>query len=165
MEFTDDVAHDLTAGGWYAARQVTSAEAHFVGQTPHPAVWALANLDGLQVGSKGAGKECARSEVTFKFIETSEYVLVWARRLNTRLVGLAEVDHGYGELYMDAHGRCFVYECVGGTLTFAGETLECALRVVLFGLRTRPMLAPGEYSVTQYGRLYQRTDPEIYHWE
>ena len=165
----------LQARGWTPQREVAipaliqSALDQQPGLACHPAVAALQNLAGLHIGQVGKGRECASSDIEFDWLEAhfsgedaDDTLLSWEQRLNTRLIPLAEVHHAHGQLLMAGDGRCFSWSFVG--MSFEGENLQQALEHLLRGIRSRPMLEPGQSSTQLYGTLYKAGDPEIYRY-
>ena len=135
----------------------------------HPAVAALQNLAGLHIGKVGKGQQCGTSDIAFDWNEPdftgedqNSDVLIWEKRLNTQLIQLAEVHHCHSQLLMARDGRCFSWSFVG--LSFEADTLQQAIEHLLLGIRSRPMLEPGQSSATLYGRKYKADDPEIYRY-
>ena len=165
----------LQAQGWTPQREVAipalvrSALDQQPGPACHPAVAALQNLAGLHIGQVGKGVECASSDIEFDWLEahftgedTDDALLSWEQRLHTRLIAVAEVHHSHGQLLMAGDGRCFSWSFVG--MSFEGENLQQALEHLLLGIRSRPMLEPGQSSTQLYGTLYKAGDPEIYRY-
>lgn len=135
----------------------------------HPAVAALQNLSGLRIGKVGQGQECATSDIVFEWNEpdfTGQYqdrgLRVWEKWLDTQLIQLAEVHHAHSQLLMASDGRCFSWSFIG--IRYEGDNLQQALEHLLLGIRSRPMLGPGQSSIIFYGRKYQAGDPEIYRY-
>ena len=162
----------LQAQGWTPQREVAipALIRSALDQQPslacHPAVAALQNLAGLHIGQVSKGRECASSDIEFDWLEAhfisedaDDALLCWEQRLNTRLISLAEVHHAHGQLLMAGDGRCFSWSFVG--MSFEGENLQQALEHLLLGIRSRPMLEPGQPSTQLYGTLYKAGDPEI----
>ena len=165
----------LQARGWTPQREVAipvpvqSALDQQPSLTSHPAVAALQNLAGLHIGQVGKGRECASSNIEFDWLEAyftgedaDDALLSWEQRLHTRLIAVAEVHHSHGQLLMAGDGRCFSWSFVG--MSFEGENLQQALEHLLRGIRSRPMLEPGQSSTQLYGTLYKSGDPEIYRY-
>ncbi|MDR2299076.1 MAG: SUKH-3 domain-containing protein [Comamonas sp.] len=135
----------------------------------HPAVAALQNLAGLHIGQAGSGRECATSNIEFDWLEDhftgedpDDTLIAWEQRLNTRLIPLAEVHHAHSQLLMAHDGRCFSWSFAG--ISFEGENIQQALEHLLLGIRSRPMLEPGQSATTLYGLKYKAGDPEIYRY-
>ena len=163
----------LQAQGWTSQREVAipAPVQSALGRQPslatHPAVAALQNLAGLHIGQVGKGRECASSDIEFDWLEAcftgedaDDALLSWEQRLHTRLIAVAEVHHAHGQLLMAGDGRCFSWSFVG--MSFEGENIQQALEHLLLGIRSRPMLEPGQSSTQLYGTLYKAGDPEIY---
>ena len=163
----------LQARGWTPQREVAipALIRSALDQQPalacHPAVAALQNLAGLHIGQVGKGRECASSDIEFDWLEAyftgqdaDDALLSWEQRLHTRLIAVADVHHSHGQLLMAGDGRCFSWSFVG--MSFEGENIQQALEHLLLGIRSRPMLEPGQSSTQLYGTLYKAGDPEIY---
>src|SRR5207302_10503693 len=76
---------------------------------------------------------------------------VWGQLLRSRLVGIARVHADHAELYMDSAGRCFGRSLMHDAFYFRGDSFAEAAEGILLGKRARPMLRPGQSSVTLYG--------------
>ena len=165
----------LQAQGWIPQREVAipALIRSALDQQPalacHPAVAALQNLAGLHIGQVGKGRECASSDIEFDWLEAyftgedaDDALLSWEQRLHTRLIAVADVHHAHGQLLMAGDGRCFSWSFVG--MSFEGENLQQALEHLLLGIRSRPMLEPGQSSTQLYGTLYKAGAPEIYRY-
>ena len=163
----------LQARGWTPQREVAipALIRSALDQQPalacHPAAAALQNLAGLHIGQVGKGRECASSDIEFDWLEAyftgedaDDTLLSWEQRLHTRLIAVADVHHAHGQLLMAGDGRCFSWSFVG--MSFEGENLQQALEHLLLGIRSRPMLEPGQPSTQLYGTLYKAAAPEIY---
>ena len=139
----------------------------------HPALAALAQLGGLQVGDCGAGAECATSDLHFVWLadcETDDEVEtlragVWQQLLHTRLVGIAHVHRGHADLLMASDGRCFGMSQVHDAFWLEGMNLAEALQNFVLGLRCRPMLRPDEVEVEMWGERFSRGHPLVYDFE
>ena len=167
------VLQALQAKDWTAARRCTipaAVQAAAAGQpqlAQHPALAVLHHLAGLHIGQCGAGLECATSDIEFDWNEDSftgqdpdEALMAWEQRLNCRLIPIADIHHAHAELLLASDGRCF---CWGfGDLSFEADTLQQALEHLLLGIRSRPLLAPGQTVAELYGIRFQAGDPRIY---
>ena len=169
------VLKPLKAKGWNPEREVaipTVIQSVLDAQprlTRHPAVAALQSLADLHIGQVGTGRECACSDIAFDWCEdhftgedVDDTLVAWEKRLNTRLIPIAEVHHCHSQLLMARDGRCFSWSFVG--LSFEADSLEQAIEHLLLGIRSRPMLEPGQSSATLYGSKYKAGDPEIYRY-
>jgi hypothetical protein len=131
----------------------------------HPAAEILARFNGLTVGRVGTGEECATSDIHFRAIDSSNSdVLAWNRLLQTTLIGVAEVHHGHGELYVDSHGRCYGLSVIHDAFYFEGGTFVKAVERILRGRRSRPILRPDQESVDLYGITYTAEHPDVYNY-
>jgi len=130
----------------------------------HPACAVLASFDGLTVGNTGEGIECATSDIHFCPVAPDGEISAWNELLGETLVGIAEVHHAHGELFIDTAGRCYVRSCVHDAFYFEGPTFFEAAEQLLVGLRSRPMLRPGQHSVELYGHTYTPESPEVYRY-
>ena len=131
----------------------------------HPAAEILARYDGLKVGECITGHDCATSDVFFRARpadDDDEEIAGWQHLLNTRLVSIADVHHGHGELFVCSSGRLFLRSYVHDAFGFQGESFASGMENLLLGMQTRPMLRPGQQSVTMYGVKYTQESPELY---
>ena len=162
-----DVFPLFQKAGWYPGRAVALPD-RLVEQLPetHPAFHILSEFGGLKVGQVGSGEQCATSDVAFGWVgEGDEHITTWNGLLNTILVGIAEVHHAHGELYMDMAGRCFGLSLMHDAFYFEGESIGEAMQRLLFGKRARPMLRPDQESITLYGVDYDINSPELYSYK
>ena len=159
-----DVLPFFKRAGWYTGRTVALPE-DLVDKLPqaHPAIEILSKFGGLKVGQVGSGEQCATRDVLFGFIyEDYEDIQIWNGLLGTTLMGIAEVHHSHGELYVDTAGRCFELSMIDDTFCFEGESFGNAMQGLLLGRRARPMLRPDQETVTLYGIEYNASSPELY---
>ena len=71
------------------------------------------------------GKECGPNDITFWELWPDESILqVWADLLGTRLVGIADLHHGHGELYAADDGRLFGRSCVHDAFWLEGGSFS-----------------------------------------
>jgi hypothetical protein len=163
MDVPAGVRSVLLAAGWHPDRRVVVSPSIPV---DHPAAGILAALGGLTVvPDRTAGEECAPHHLAFRELWPDESITrVWNVLLGTDLIGVAEVDHGHGELYVAGDGRCFGQSCVHTAFYFVGGTFAEALERSLIGLRSRPMLRPNQQSVTLYGIRHTACSPELYRY-
>ena len=146
--------------GWSSGRRVSvSADV----PTGHPAVEVLANLAGLAVGVTGPGIECAASDISFgespdRLPEADALEVAF----ESRLIAIAEIHNGHGQLLMDEAGRCFGVSLMHAATWFEGAILAAALRSLLTGLKGRPILLPGQTAVELYGQTFVEGDTALY---
>lgn len=133
----------------------------------HPAVGLLTQLNGLTVGECGTGEECASSDITFECygdLQQDSTVLQWQQILSTTLVNIASVDHSHGALFMDSLGACYGMSLVHDAFWFDGNCFGVAAERILLGRKARPMLRPGQTTISLYGETYTADHPNIYHY-
>jgi hypothetical protein len=111
----NSVRSAFAAAGWKAGRQVTVPA---VVPHQHPAHAVLAEFGGLVVGQNGPGEECTKSTLSFGYIEPHRAILRWADLLQSRLIGVAEIEDGHAELYADTSGRWFFASCIHDAFAF-----------------------------------------------
>ncbi len=129
----------------------------------HPAAEVLSAFGGLTVEPAPEGVERAPSQLHFRPI-ASDGLANWEEVLVTTLVGIADIEGGYAELYMDAEGRCYCNSCMCDAFSYVGASFfEAALRK-LVGLRSKPMLRPDQEFVHLYGLKYTQESPELYRY-
>lgn len=150
--------------GWHPGRSVdvpTSVPAD------HPAREVLAAFSGLVIPEREPEDDWPMiEELAFGALAPEPRVTVsWGRLLRSRLVGIARVHSDHGELYMDAAGRCFGRSLVHDAFYFHGESFAEAVENILLGRRARPMLRPGQPSVTLYGVRFTAASPEVYRYQ
>lgn len=145
--------------GWYPWR--TRAVPAGVPRN-HPAAEVLAAFKGLTVGKTGRGIEVATSDIHFCHVETDEEIATWNELLGETLIGIAEVHHSDGELFIDRAGRCYGRSTVHDAFCFEGTTFVEAVEKLITGRRSQPMLRPDQESVELYGVTYTRGSPEVY---
>lgn len=163
LELPESVLSRFVAAGWFPGRQVGVSPNVPVG---HPAAAILAAFGGLSVTpDRAAGEECAPNDLEFRELWPDESITeVWSGLLGTRLVGVADVHHGHGELYVATDGRCFGRSCVHDAFYFEGVSLAEAAERALFGRRSRPLLRPDQPSVSLYGEEFTADSPDLYRY-
>jgi hypothetical protein len=150
------------AAGWYPGRQVPVPEGV---ATNHPAAVVLAEFAGLTVGKSRAGEECAAVDVHFCNVEPDAFITdVWGALLDTELVGVAEVHHAHGTLYIDNRGRCFGTGLDHETFWFEGASFGEAMERLLLGRLPRPMLRPDQSTVMMLGEEIAADHPSVYRY-
>lgn len=128
----------------------------------HPAGDILRDFVGLRVGSTGRGEECARSDVTFRYIaEPDDQISAWEKLLQTKMIAFAESSQGYCELHTDEKGRVFSTNTVADGVYLMGWTFGEAMERLLLGRIAAPMLLPGQASVPLMGEDLKEGDPRI----
>ncbi|MCE9637841.1 MAG: SUKH-3 domain-containing protein [Planctomycetes bacterium] len=124
--------------GWAPGRRVAVSD-----EVPrgHPAHAILASFSGLSVGECGPGEECARSDMVFRdLLEDASTVRTWETVLKTRLVSVASVHRGHGEMYVASDGQCYGASRNDGAFYFEGASFSEAVERRVFGRRS-PMLS------------------------
>jgi len=149
----------FAAAGWRAGRRVTVPP---VVPHQHPAHAVLAEFGGLMVGRTGHGEECPKHELLFGYVEPDSVILRWADLLQSRLIGVAEIEDGHAELYVDASGRWFFASCIHDAFAFEGASFAEAVERELLGRRCKPMLRPDQSSVVMWGEVFTSDDPRVY---
>ncbi len=150
----------FVVSGWYPGRR---RGLHDGIPKDHPAAEILVRFGGLTVGRVGDGKECATSDIQFRAIgSAAPDILAWNALLQTTLVGIGEVDHGHGELYIDSHGRCYGLSSIHDAFYFERDTFGEAVERILLGRRSLPMLRPDRESVDLYGITHTANHPDTH---
>ena len=91
----------------------------------HPAAEILAEFGALDRRAARGGQECGPNDITFWELWPDESILqVWADLLGTRLVGIADLHHGHGELYAADDGRLFGRSCVHDAFWLEGGSFS-----------------------------------------
>jgi hypothetical protein len=160
MEIPSEVRQLFVAAGWRPARRVSVD-----GRVPedHPAHDVLQELGGLHVGQAGYGIECASSDLIFQFCDVApDIVSTWSELLGSKLIEVAEVHHRHGLLVMDEAGRCFGASLIHDAFYFEGRNFGEALKRLLLGRKSRPMLRPDQHQVDLYGETFARGHPAIF---
>lgn len=130
----------------------------------HPTYDVLENFGGITLLERNCplDDEPIR-EFTFRsFSRTFGHIQLWADRLETTLVGIAEEHNWHAELYMDSEGRCFSDSLIHDCFMFSGASIEDMLIGELQQRRKRALLPPHIASVRIYGEEIQRGDPRIW---
>jgi SUKH-3 immunity protein len=163
VDVPESVRPQFLAAGWFPGRRVAVSAAI---PADHPAAAILAAFGGLTVTpDRAAGEECAPDDLAFREFWPDESITeVWGRLLDTRLVGVAEMHHGHGELYVAADGRCFGRSCIHDAFYFEGASFVEAAERAMLGRRSRPLLRPDQSSVILYGILFTADSREVYRY-
>jgi SUKH-3 immunity protein len=158
-ELPQTVRPIFLAAGWYPGRR-----ADMLAMVPsnHPASAILIEFGDLIVGDLGAGQECGKANVAFKCFEPDSLISIWADLLGERLIGIAEIDNGHAELYVDGSGRYYVASYMHDAFSFAGASFAESMERLLLGRRTQPMLRPDQANVVWYGEVFTTDDPRVY---
>jgi len=160
-ELPASIRRSFLAAGWCPGRRVVVGPAV---PTEHPACAILAEFDGLRVGQSGCGEECAKSDVMFRPFWPDSSIRAWEELLVTQLIGVADVCHRHGELYVDHHGRLFGASVVHDAFYFHGASFGEAMERLLLGRRSQPMLRPDQDNVTLYGEEFTADHATIYRY-
>ena len=165
VELPDTVRQYFLDAGWYPGRIVPVPASV---PRDHPAWSVLAAFGGLTILEREPDPDPdwpPTEELVFRELHPCPAITdVWGGLLGTRLVGIADVHNAHGELYLAADGRCFGSSCMHPAFYFEGETFGEAVEGMLLGRRARPMLPPGQESVTLYGERFTATSPELYRY-
>jgi hypothetical protein len=161
IEIPTTVGPLFVAAGWHPGRTMRLCSAV---PPDHPAVAILSNLGGLTVGTTGRGIECAKNDVAFQELSPDETGQIWAGLLHTELVGIAEVHHAHGLLYVDSEGKCYGASQIHDAFYYEGASFGEAIERLLLGRRSRPMLRPDQHVVQLYGEEFRADDPGVYKW-
>ena len=149
-------------GGWQAGRQVpVSAEI----PAQHVAFSVLAEFGALRIGHSGPGRECAASDIAFQApYQENPTAALWSELLRTNLIGVAYVQHADCELYVSTDGRWFELSLIDDEICYVGSWFGEAMERILLGYRCRPMLRPGQQTITFYGENIVSDDPRVYRY-
>jgi hypothetical protein len=163
IELPESVRPRFVAAGWHPGRRVAVSAAV---PADHPAAAVLAAFGGLIVTpDREDGEECAPDDFVFRELFPDESItVVWAGLIGTRLVGVAHMHYGHGELYIAADGRCFGRSCVHDAFYFKGTSFAEAAERAMLGRRSRPLLRPNQSSVMAYGKRFTPDSPEVYRY-
>jgi hypothetical protein len=134
----------------------------------HPAHVILTQLGGLTIGECGPGTETPANDIAFRAIEPDEHddeLALWQPLLSSRLVSIADVHHGHAELFVDERWRFFTRSYIHDAIWFDGDSFATAMKNILLGYHSRPMLRPGQASVRYCGIEYTAGSPELYRYE
>jgi SUKH-3 immunity protein len=159
----ESVRPRFIAAGWHPGRRVAVSSAV---PADHPAAEILAAFGGLTITpDREAGEECAPDDLVFRELWPDESItVVWAKLLGTRLIGVADMQHAHGELYVAADGRCFGRSCIHDAFYFEGASFADAAEASMLGRRAKPLLRPDQASVTLYGDRFTADSPEVYRY-
>lgn len=159
--------------GWFEGRSITLPD-DFIERfgAEHAAANVLQEFDGLHVGATGAGIECARSDIHFKYLGGANYengylddVVEWEERLQTRLAGVGELHHSHGELFIASDGHCFARSVVSDDFWHEGPNFSSAAESLLLGLkRSQPLLRPDQESIVWLGDVIAKDSRVVYRW-
>lgn len=151
-ELPNSIRTIFADAGWKPGRRITVPS---VVPPQHPAHSVLAEFGGLTV---------AKNSLSFGYIEPDRTVLRWADLLQSQLIGVAEIQNGHAELYVDASGRWFFASCIHDAFAFEGVSLAEAMECELLGRRCMPMLRPDQSRVVMWGEEFRSDDPRVYRY-
>lgn len=163
MQLPPAVRQWFLDAGWYPGRCVRVPRAVPRG---HPAHAVLAAFGGLILPEREpeAGWPVIEELVFAALTRDPTITGVWGRLLRSTLVGIARVHSDHAELYMDATGRCFGRSLMHDAFYYHGASFEETIEGFYEGRRSRPMLRPGQSSVTLYGLRFTAESPELYRY-
>jgi SUKH-3 immunity protein len=163
VELPEEIRPLFIQAGWHPGRRVPVSTAVPV---DHPAFMISVEFGGLTVEPPEQGEECGTDDIAFRELWPDESILrVWADLLGARLVGIADIHRGHGELYAAADGRVFGRSCIHDAFWLEGESFLEAMGRSLLGRRSRPLLRPDQSSVTLYGVLFTIDSPDVYRYK
>ena len=148
------------SAGWHTGRSVAVSVAK-----EHPAHALLSQFSGLCVGNTGSGETCASNDIAFRplTLEPDDtQISDWCGLLNTTLIGVGDVHHAHGELWLASDGRYFGRSLIHNAFYFEGATFADAMERLLLGRKSSPLIHPSQDSVTLYGDEYSRGHPDVY---
>jgi hypothetical protein len=122
--------------GWHTGRQVV---ANYEG-LEHLRSFSLATeiartFGGLQVGSCGAGRDCARSDIKFTASASAadRFAIAKLESPGDDLCPIGNAHHGNIELYLDSCGRMLAYSIPDGSLRVVGVSFWDGVERLLLG--------------------------------
>ncbi len=131
----------------------------------HPAYDLLSKLAGFHIGV-GEDEEMLEeiyNDIAFQY--TAPYgIAEWQRLLKTRLVGIAELHHRHGVLFVGDDERYYHRSGMHDAMGYVGTGFTSAIDGLLFG-RSQPMIRPDQPSMTWYGIVFTNEDPRLYDYE
>ena len=158
-ELPDSLINLFESAGWHPGRLVPIPPSV---NKSHPAASLLGEFNALTVGDNESGKDCARSDISFKFFtDENEQVDELACLLGSEFIGVAKAQRGYLEIYVDEKGRTFTTTPVVEGVMLAGYNFAEAAERLLFGCKLFPLLLPSQDTVPYYGETLRRGDPRI----
>ena len=164
IEPPESVRHLFIAAGWHPNRYVELS--HLV-PADHPAHEILTAFTGLVVSQPddAEGEECGLDDLAFEYFRHNDPgITEWAARLDTHLVGIAEILFRHGQWYIATDGRVFGGTYLDDGFWLAGLSFAEAVERSLFGRRVRPLLRPNQTTTKCYGELFTAESPEVYRY-
>jgi hypothetical protein len=163
IELPETIRQQLIEAGWRPGRRVTVADSV---PADHPARDVLAAFGGLIVLEREPEPDWPPiAELVFRELPPSRDVTdLWGPLLGTRLFGIAGVHNAHGELFIASDGRCFGSSNIHPAFYYYGASFAEAIEGILLGRRARPMLLPGQQTVTLYGEQFTADSPEVYRY-
>jgi hypothetical protein len=150
--------------GWHPGRSVPVASEV---AADHPVFSILQTFGGLRVGVTGEGRECAKSDVTFKWHAGKEYseeeVIELSNLLQTQMICFSDAHKSHSYLFGDRYGRVFVLS--EGDLGLQGYNFGEAMERLLLGYRPAPIILPSQKQVTFFGEVKRVGDSGLLSWE
>lgn len=135
FEFSENIRPLFLAAGW--PRPNTRPLPDFV-PADHPAAALLREFDGLHVLNSGAGEDHAKGDIAFgtdlNLADDSDF-FAWQQRLSTTLIGIAEINQGYGTLLVDSEGACYHMNCINDAFVLIDKSFSVAVENILLGRR------------------------------
>jgi hypothetical protein len=106
-----------------------------------------------------------QGKVAFQELDPWERITkVWGELLGSPVIGVAEIDGGYEELYVDGKGRYFGASCIHDAFYFYGPSFPEAIKRLLLGGQAQPMLRRDQEKVVLYGKTFTAADPGLYRY-
>ncbi|MEM7783292.1 MAG: SUKH-3 domain-containing protein [Planctomycetota bacterium] len=134
--------------------------------TDHPAFTIFQQFDGLHIHSnQGTGVECETSDIAFQPIEgVPQFVSDWEKRLDTKLIGVAIVFNGSGQVWVSDTNDFYLTRDSNDGFGWLGNTFERLVECLLEGHRDSPMFKPDEEKRIIAGGTVKKDDPRVHSW-
>jgi hypothetical protein len=163
IELPETIRQQFLDAGWHPGRSVAVSDSV---PADHPARDVLAAFGGLTILESDPDPDWPPiEELVFRELRPSpDVTAIWGPLLRTRLIGIAVVHDAHGELYIASDGKCFGFSNIHPAFYFRGASFAEAIEGMLLGRRARPMLLPGQQSVTLYGERFTADSPEVYRY-
>src|SRR4051812_46675868 len=112
VEVPESVRPIFLAAGWAPGRRVAVQFDRVEHLQPFPlSAELLATFGGLSIGTSGAGRDCARSDIQFTARPSvrDRYAVAEMEAPGDDLFPLGRAQHEHVELFLDARGRLLMF--------------------------------------------------------